>query len=87
LEENVPKEVGDIVFLSGGQSDEEALKRLNEIHKLGPLPWRLTFSYGRAIQNMALQSWAANPADIAGAQKLLLAAARNNSLASVGQYE
>lgn len=87
LKEKVPDMIGGIVFLSGGQSDIEATKNLNAMHKLGPLPWPLTFSYGRAIQNLALQAWAQNPNDVAGAQSFLLAAARNNSLASIGQYE
>jgi fructose-bisphosphate aldolase class I len=86
LEEHVPMHIGGIVFLSGGQSDEEATMNLNAMHKMGPLPWPLTFSYGRAIQNSVLLSWAKNPSDIAGAQALLLIAAKNNSLASVGKY-
>ncbi len=87
LKEKVPEAIGGIVFLSGGQDDEDATKNLNAMHQLGPLPWPLTFSYGRDIQNPALQSWAANPSDIAGAQALLLNAALQNSLASIGQYE
>jgi len=87
LKEKVPSVIGGIVFLSGGQSDEDATRNLNAMHKIGPLSWPLTFSYGRAIQNPALQSWAKNSSDIANAQKLLLEAARNNSLASIGQYK
>ena len=87
LKENVPKEVGGIVFLSGGQSDEEASLHLDTMSKLGGLPWHLTFSYGRAIQNLALQSWAKNPEDVASAQRLLLESAKRNSLASVGKYK
>jgi len=87
LRENVPAQIGGIVFLSGGQSDEQAALNLNAMHKKGPLPWFLTFSYGRAIQNPALKAWAANPSDIEKAQALLLEAARNNSLASVGKYK
>jgi len=87
LEEHVPVHIGGIVFLSGGQDDEEAIMNLNAMHNMGPLPWPLTFSYGRAIQNPALQAWAKNPEDVSGAQTLLLAAAKNNSLASIGQYK
>ncbi len=87
LKENVPIDIGGIVFLSGGQNDKEATIRLDAMHKLGPLPWPLTFSYGRAIQNPALQAWAKNPRAVAHAQTLLLDRARNNSLASIGQYE
>ena len=86
LKEKAPKAVGGIVFLSGGQKDEEATINLNAMRNLGPLPWPLTFSYGRGIQNSALQAWAKNPNDIAGAQVLLLNAAKNNSEASIGQY-
>jgi fructose-bisphosphate aldolase class I len=87
LKDHVPADIGGIVFLSGGQSDLDATKNLNAMHKKGVLPWLLTFSYGRAIQNNALQAWAKNPDDVAGAQKLLLESARINSLASIGQYE
>ena len=87
LTEHVPKEIGGIVFLSGGQSDNEATLNLNAMHTYAPLPWKLTFSYGRAIQNKALQSWAKNPSDVLAAQKLLLIATQTNSLASVGEYK
>jgi len=87
LEEHVPAHIGGIVFLSGGQSDEEATVNLNAMHKMGPLPWPLTFSYGRAIQNKALESWAKNGEDVAAAQTLLVSAAKNNSEASIGKYE
>lgn len=87
LKENVPADIGGIVFLSGGQSEEEAAQHLNIMHKMGPLPWLLTFSYSRAIQNPALKSWAQNPKDTATAQSLLLAAAKNNSQASIGEYK
>lgn len=88
LKERVPPEIGGIVFLSGGQSEENSTVNLNLAHqKMGPLPWNLTFSYSRAIQNPVLKYWAENPTDISGAQKLLLIAAKNNSLASVGKYE
>jgi fructose-bisphosphate aldolase class I len=86
LEEHVPTHIGGIVFLSGGESDEEAEMNLNAMHQMGPLPWPLTFSYGRAIQNPALNYWAENPNDVAHAQALLLAAAKNNSDASVGKF-
>ena len=87
LMEHVPAHIGGIVFLSGGQGDEEATINLNTMHKIGPLPWPLTFSYGRAIQNTVLQSWAKNPSDIVAAQALLLTAAKNNSQASIGEYK
>lgn len=89
LKEKVPDVIGGIVFLSGGQKDEEAVMNLNIMHQsqIGPLPWPLTFSYGRAIQNSALKAWAQNPEDVSRAQALLVAAAKNCSLASVGDYK
>lgn len=86
LTEHVPSDIGGIVFLSGGQSDEQAVENLNAMHAYAPLPWLLTFSYGRAIQNKALVSWAKNPADISAAQDLLLEAAKANSMARIGKY-
>jgi fructose-bisphosphate aldolase, class I len=87
LKENVPSDIGGIVFLSGGQEDEEAVLNLDAMHKIGPLPWPLTFSYGRAIQNKAMESWAQNPEDIKTAQAFLLTAAKNSSEASIGEYK
>ena len=87
LQKHVPYDIGGIVFLSGGEKDLDATKNLNAMHKIGNLPWPLTFSYGRAIQNPELEAWAKNPSDVVGAQKLLLERAKANSLASVGQYE
>ena len=87
LKAHVPAEVKGIVFLSGGQTEEKASLHLNEMHKQGPLPWNLTFSYSRALQNSVLIYWAEHRDDIAGAQKLLLDAAKRNSLASVGKHK
>jgi fructose-bisphosphate aldolase class I len=87
LKEHVPADIGGIVFLSGGQEDEEATLNLNAMHKGEELPWPLTFSYGRAIQNPALKSWAKNPTDFATAQKLLVEAAKANNLANKGKYK
>ncbi len=90
LKEHIPADIGGIVFLSGGQTDEEATLNLNAMknkEKMGLLPWPLTFSYGRAIQNETLQSWAKNPDDVSTAQALLVEAAKRNSLASVGEYK
>ncbi len=86
LKEHVPADIGGIVFLSGGQDDQDATLNLNTMHKRGSIPWPLTFSFNRAIQNSTLESWAKNPQDIVGAQKLLLQNAEANSKASVGEY-
>ncbi len=86
LKEHVPADIGAIVFLSGGQSEEDSTVHLNLMHQMGDLPWNLTFSYSRALQNPVLKHWAEHPEDISGAQELLLKAAKANSLASVGKY-
>src|SRR3990172_1127420 len=65
----VPGAVPGIVFLSGGQSDEQATSRLNEMNKSGPHPWQLSFSYGRALQAPALKAWLGDPANVAAGQK------------------
>ncbi len=85
LKENVPADIGGIVFLSGGQSEMQACENLRTMHQMGDLPWALSFSYGRAIQSPALKAWAANMEDVAGAQALLLENARNNSNAVLGK--
>jgi fructose-bisphosphate aldolase class I len=87
LKENVPSDIGGIVFLSGGQESMQATVNLNAMHKGEPLPWPLSFSYSRALQNEVLKYWASNQADTAGAQKLLVEAAKANSLASEGKFQ
>lgn len=83
----VPAALGGIVFLSGGQADEEATAHLNAINQLGDFPWPLTFSYGRALQAPSLRVWAEDPAaNVAAAQKKLAHRARMNGLAAMGQY-
>jgi len=84
----VPAAVGGVVFLSGGQSDEEATAHLNAMNQLGDFPWPLSFSYGRALQSPSLKVWGENPAaNVAAAQKQLAHRARMNGLAALGQYE
>lgn len=87
LNDTVPTGVAGIVFLSGGQSDEQATANLNAIARRGPHRWPLTFSYSRAIQHPALEIWAANmQQNVEKAQAALLFRARMNSLASQGMY-
>ena len=86
LKEHVPLDIGGIVFLSGGQDDETSVLHLNAMHQTGELPWPLTFSYGRAIQNDTLLSFAKNPEDTESAQKLLVENAEKCSMASIGKY-
>jgi len=82
----VPAAVPGIVFLSGGQKPEPATERLNAIVREGPAPWRLTFSYGRALQDPALKLWLGSPANIPAAQAALGHRARCNGLAVQGKY-
>lgn len=83
----VPAAVMGVVFLSGGQGDEEATAHLDAINRLGTFPWPLSFSYGRALQAPALKLWGENPRNnIESAQKVLLHRARMNGLATMGQY-
>ncbi len=77
----VPANVPGIVFLSGGQNPHEATARLAAIHRAGAAPWTLTFSFGRALQDAALNTWRGNSENIRAAQTALLASARNNSTA------
>lgn len=87
LKNYVLAHIGGIVFLSGGQGDIEATLNLDAMHKMGPLPWPLTFSYSRAIQNPVLLAWSKNPEKVQIAQILLVATAKKNSEASIGQYK
>lgn len=70
LHEHVPVELGGVVFLSGGQKPDDALKNLNAIAQKGPHPWGLTFSYSRALQDPVLRHWAGQQGDIAGSQNI-----------------
>ena len=88
LKNTVPATLPVIVFLSGGQSDEEATAHLNAMNQMGPLPWPLSFSYGRAMQSAALKVWSQDIANNVGAaQKIVHARAKDNGLASLGQWK
>ncbi|MEX0664052.1 MAG: class I fructose-bisphosphate aldolase [Acidimicrobiia bacterium] len=82
----VPAAVPGIVFLSGGQTDEQATSRLNEMNKSGPHPWQLSFSYGRALQAPALKAWLGQEANVGAAQKAFSHRARLNGAARSGSY-
>jgi fructose-bisphosphate aldolase class I len=87
LKRTVPAAVPGIVFLSGGQSDEEATLHLNAMNKMAEdLPWRLSFSYGRALQAAPLKAWSGKAENLSAAQAALLERAKANGLASLGQY-
>jgi fructose-bisphosphate aldolase class I len=83
---HVPAAVPGIVFLSGGQSDEQATARLNEMNKLGPHPWELSFSYGRALQAPTLKEWKGEASNVAAAQAAFAHRAKCNSAARSGSY-
>lgn len=87
LQRTVPAAFPGVVFLSGGQSEEDATLNLSAINQTpGKKPWALTFSYGRALQASALAAWGGKDETIKAGQEALLVRARANSLASVGKY-
>ena len=88
LKRTVPAAVAGIVFLSGGQSDELATAHLNAMNRMyaGNLPWPVSFSYGRALQQPALKAWKGQSANVTAAQAALIHRSRMNSLACSGKY-
>ena len=86
LGRRVPAAVPGIAFLSGGQSEGLASAHLNAMNQLGPNPWALSFSYGRALQHSALTTWAGSDDNVAAAQTVLAHRAHMNSAASTGAY-
>jgi len=86
LKRHVPPAVPGIAFLSGGQSPTEATLHLSLMNKLGPLPWSLTFSYGRALQDTALKTWGGATTNFGTAQKEFAKRAKLNGLATTGRY-
>ena len=87
LKAAVPSELPSINFLSGGQTPQEATAHLNAMHNLGEeLPWYVSFSYARALQEPALKAWQGKKENVPAAQKAFLKRARLNSLATMGKY-
>src|SRR6201998_1455654 len=82
----VPAAVPGIAFLSGGQSDEEATAHLNAINAIGSLPWRVNFSYGRALQAAPQKAWSGKSENVAAGQRAFAHRARMNGLASTGKW-
>ena len=82
----VPPLVPGIAFLSGGQSDEDATAHLDAMNRLGPLPWKLTFSYGRALQAAPQKAWLGKKENVAAGQRAFAHRARMNGLASLGKW-
>ncbi len=88
LKSAVPAAIPGIVFLSGGQSDVDATAHLNAMNRIGPHPWPLSFSYGRAMQATAMALWAKDQqGNFAAAQKIVVARAHDNGLAALGQWK
>ncbi|MHA6645111.1 class I fructose-bisphosphate aldolase [Mesorhizobium sp. A623] len=85
--ETVPVAVPGIAFLSGGQGDVEATANLNAIAALGAQPWKLTFSYGRALQSAAQKAWSGKVANVASGQAAFAHRAHMNHLAALGQWQ
>jgi len=86
LRRTVPAALPGVVFLSGGQTDENATAHLDAMNRMGPNPWPLTFSYSRALQAVALKTWRGQAGNVAAAQKAFHHRARMNSLAAKGQW-
>jgi len=86
LKRHVPTAVPGIAFLSGGQSPTEATLHLSLMNQHGALPWQLTFSYGRALQDTALKAWGGAANGFAAGQTEFLKRARLNGLATAGRY-
>ncbi|HET8942975.1 MAG TPA: class I fructose-bisphosphate aldolase [Rudaea sp.] len=88
LKSSVPTLLPGIVFLSGGQSDEQATAHLNAMNQMGPHPWPLSFSYGRAMQQAALKLWSGDmKANFADAQAIVVQRAKENGQAALGQWK
>ena len=87
LKSCVPAAVPGIAFLSGGQSDEVATAHLDAMNRIGGLPWRLTFSYGRALQAAPQKAWSGKAENAAAGQRAFTHRARMNSLATKGEWQ
>jgi fructose-bisphosphate aldolase class I len=86
LTRHVPAAIPGIVFLSGGQTDEDATAHLNAMNARGPHAWELSFSYGRALQAPALNAWGGDPANVEEGQKAFYRRAKFNGAARTGSY-
>ena len=86
LKENVPSDLPGITFVSGGQSDLNSTAHLDAMNKIGGLPWKLSFSYGRALQQAALKSWLGKIENMPSAQAALSHRALMNKLAAQGAW-
>lgn len=87
LKATVPSAVPGIAYLSGGQTDEQATAHLDAMNRIGGFPWKMTFSYGRALQAAPQRAWSGKEENVAKAQAAFHHRARMNGLASLGQWE
>jgi fructose-bisphosphate aldolase class I len=87
LKRCVPTAVPGIAFLSGGQSDEDATAHLHYMNAMGPLPWKLSFSYGRALQAAALKAWGGRAENVAAGQRAFSHRAKMNGVATLGEWD
>jgi len=88
LRRTVPAAIPTVNFLSGGQTPEEATAHLNAMHHIhSSLPWNLSYSYARALQDIAMKTWSGEPKNVADAQQAFYRRAKLNSLAAQGQYK
>jgi len=88
LSRTIPAAIPGIVFLSGGQSEQEASENLNEMNLIKdiPSPWNLSFSYGRALQHSVLRTWLGKEENYLKAQEVFIGLAKNNGLATLGKF-
>ncbi len=86
LKATVPPDIPGVVFLSGGQSDEESTAHLNAMNQIGGFPWELSFSYGRALQAPAIAAWKGEQANVEAGQRALYHRAKLNGAARSGAY-
>ena len=87
LKATVPSAVPGIAYLSGGQTDEQATAHLDAMNRIGGFPWKMTFSYGRALQAAPQKAWAGKSGNVAAAQAAFGHRAKMCGLASKGQYD
>merc|ERR1712173_424447 len=89
FQRTIPPAMPGVVFLSGGHSELDATKYLNAINQynMGSKPWKLSFSFGRALQASALKAWGGKPENVGAGQEAFLVRAKANCLAALGKYE
>jgi fructose-bisphosphate aldolase, class I len=87
LKRCVPAAVPGIAYLSGGQSDEDATAHLDAMNRIGGFPWKMTFSYGRALQAAPQKAWSGKSENVAAAQRAFSHRAKMNGLATLGQWK